>query len=304
MTIRSASTLSTTPSLTATSAGTGTGVTYEGTQDADPRAAGPDEFRNSATINVDGEDGGQDADGNNLEVHGLLRFDNLFGEGDGQIPAGVFIAKATLTLNIFDEGSDLQMHRLLGLFDQTTVTWNDLTLNGNTEPGLQGDDVEATGVLRNFSGTAGVREIDVTEDLQLWSDGETNFGWGFTPTGTGGVDFDSAEAADAALRPKLSVEFFVGGGPEPLPGDIDGDGQVQFSDFVILSENFGMQVEPGTNGDIDGDGEVQFSDFVILSENFGRTEAVAAPAASASVDVVFATSDDAEDDSLFDPLGL
>ncbi len=46
--------------------GTGTGVTYEGTQDADPRAAGPDEFRDSASINVDGEDGGQDPEGNDL----------------------------------------------------------------------------------------------------------------------------------------------------------------------------------------------------------------------------------------------
>ena len=32
--------------------------------------------------------------------------------------------------------------------------------------------------------------------------------------------------------------------------NIDGDGEVQFSDFVILSNNFGQQVEPGTNGDL------------------------------------------------------
>ncbi len=71
-----------------------------------------------------------------------------------------------------------------------------------------------------------------------------------------------------------------------------------------LSENFGRQVEPGTNGDIDGDGEVQFSDFVILSENFGRVAAPAAPVANSNVDAVFAASDDGEDDSFFDFLGL
>ena len=42
-------------------------------------------------------------------------------------------------------------------------------------------------------------------------------------------------------------------------GDIDGNGTVDFSDFLILSGNFGQTVEPCTGGDINGDGEVTFA---------------------------------------------
>ncbi len=55
-----------------------------------------------------------------------------------------------------------------------------------------------------------------------------------------------------------------------LAGDADGDLQVQFNDFVTLSENFGDR-GGWTDGDFDGDGVVQFSDFVLLSEHFGQS---------------------------------
>lgn len=50
-------------------------------------------------------------------------------------------------------------------------------------------------------------------------------------------------------------------------GDIDGDGNVAFSDFLILSNNF-TQTGNYTDGDLDLDGEVQFGDFLILAQNF------------------------------------
>ncbi len=55
-------------------------------------------------------------------------------------------------------------------------------------------------------------------------------------------------------------------------GDIDMDGIVGFSDFVILSDNFGLEKASSVQGDIDGDGAVGFSDFVILADNFGATQ--------------------------------
>lgn len=69
-----------------------------------------------------------------------------------------------------------------------------------------------------------------------------------------------------------------------LPADIDGDGIVGFSDFLILSENFGQDVEPGTLGDIDGNGTVEFADFLVLSETFGDTAAAAAIDAALAAD--------------------
>lgn len=50
--------------------------------------------------------------------------------------------------------------------------------------------------------------------------------------------------------------------------DLDGDGEVAFSDFLILSESFGGEGSY-TDGDIDKSGTVEFADFLALSENFG-----------------------------------
>ncbi len=75
---------------------------------------------------------------------------------------------------------------------------------------------------------------------------------------------------DANCTPGDQLDAFLASlDPASLRGDADGDGQVQFSDFVILSENFTMDGQY-TDGDFDKDGVVQFSDFVILSESFGQ----------------------------------
>ena len=54
-------------------------------------------------------------------------------------------------------------------------------------------------------------------------------------------------------------------------GDFDGDRDVDFTDFLILSANFGNTDATLAEGDSDGDGEVTFADFLILSSNFGKT---------------------------------
>lgn len=57
-------------------------------------------------------------------------------------------------------------------------------------------------------------------------------------------------------------------------GDANLDGDVNFVDFLALSDGFG---KPGdwSQGDFDGSGEVLFPDFLILSENFGEAAGVA-----------------------------
>ncbi|MFW6146098.1 MAG: PKD domain-containing protein [Planctomycetota bacterium] len=57
----------------------------------------------------------------------------------------------------------------------------------------------------------------------------------------------------------------------PIPGDCDGDGDVDLDDFVILKTNFGRTgVTAGpAEGDCDGDGDVDLDDFVILKTHFG-----------------------------------
>ncbi len=69
--------------------------------------------------------------------------------------------------------------------------------------------------------------------------------------------------------------MLAGHGEHPDPpiaflGDIDGDGEVGFGDFLRLSQSFGTQVDAGHDGDLDGDGHVVFSDFLLLARNFGK----------------------------------
>ena len=55
-----------------------------------------------------------------------------------------------------------------------------------------------------------------------------------------------------------------------LHGDLNGDRQVAFDDFLTLADNFGKPKGRYTDGDIDGSGDVGFLDFLTLAENFGR----------------------------------
>ena len=56
-----------------------------------------------------------------------------------------------------------------------------------------------------------------------------------------------------------------------LLGDANDDGLVNFSDFVLLSNHFGMTGTGWTGADFNNDGITNFADFTILSNNFGGT---------------------------------
>jgi|GEM_PF-4644320 len=56
-----------------------------------------------------------------------------------------------------------------------------------------------------------------------------------------------------------------------LPGDIDRDGSVGFTDFLAFSANFGREDASFGDGDFDRDGDVDFLDFLALSGNFGES---------------------------------
>jgi len=52
------------------------------------------------------------------------------------------------------------------------------------------------------------------------------------------------------------------------PGDANKDGVVNFTDYLILGQNFGL-AGGWTSGDFNSDGIVNFSDYLALSQNFG-----------------------------------
>ena len=104
-------------------------------------------------------------------------------------------------------------------------------------------------------------------------------------------EYDLSAALEAGIDPCSDVMVFIGNGPRapsfPLvptdalpqpeppttsfcatPGDVNFDGDVTFSDFLTLSENFGMDNAVWTDGDFDWDRSVNFTDFLALVDNY------------------------------------
>jgi len=58
---------------------------------------------------------------------------------------------------------------------------------------------------------------------------------------------------------------------DTLPADLNCNGTVDFSDFLILSRNFGNDAATQAQGDMDGNGKVEFADFLVFADDFGKT---------------------------------
>ena len=54
-------------------------------------------------------------------------------------------------------------------------------------------------------------------------------------------------------------------------GDADGDGAVNFRDFLALAQNFGTTNATWHEGDFDQDGVIAFEDFLLLAEHYGES---------------------------------
>lgn len=87
------------------------------------------------------------------------------------------------------------------------------------------------------------------------------------------------------------IEFGVESISPPIVGDFDFDDIVGFSDFLILSANFGTDPNSQPRWDLgDADlsgGTIGFPDFLLLQQHFGETrvtgEAMAAPEPTANI---------------------
>ena len=67
--------------------------------------------------------------------------------------------------------------------------------------------------------------------------------------------------------------------PPAIPGDVNHDGTVNLTDFLLLARNFGNTSAPlFENGDLNGDGVVNLADLLIVTRNFGRHATVMATA--------------------------
>ena len=107
-------------------------------------------------------------------------------------------------------------------------------------------------------------------------------------TFTNGIYYDSQLARLYAVSSGGSLAIWedqsrLGGGgsceqvaaSRGTQGDLDGNGTVEFNDFLVLSSNFSQSVSTYEAGDIDCNTVVEFNDFLVLSTNFGQSVAAA-----------------------------
>ena len=141
-------------------------------------------------------------------AQGLIRFDNLFGNGAGQVPVGSTIISASLTVNVTNTssaGATVGLHQMLVNWSESS-TWNTLS-SGVSTNGVEAA-VTADSTLSDPSQSGTVTFNGLQSTIQDWLDGtSTNYGWVITTNNTDGWDFDSSEAATAGLRPRLNVTY-------------------------------------------------------------------------------------------------
>lgn len=181
-----------------------------------------------------------------------------------QVGSEVWVgALAGSILTVVDTaGNELAQPATPGLarIDTITPTGSNVWLNRNGESViyLYNNDATPTGVT--------VDNTDAVSDIELVGD-EVWVASNASPTirvydadGTLARSFDASEGIDEILS-------FV---PVACPGDVNGDGAVDVSDFFLLGGNFGTTSgATRSDGDLNDDGAVDVSDFFILGGNFG-----------------------------------
>ncbi len=185
----------------------------------------------------------------------LIKFPNIFGPGEKQIPLGTKINLAVLTLDCFNKGKNFTAYRVLEDWVESEATWEERKEGvAWSDPGAAGARSADKSVSENFQcSSTGLKDYDITSFVQTWSDGTPNYGIVLESSGNDGVDFYSSEHPNSLNRPLLTVTFGENPPVEPPveppteppdPGPI-GPGQVnifEFGDIVIIALIFGLIV--------------------------------------------------------------
>jgi len=178
---------------------------YAGTQDTEIHSFAPDTPGGTSG----GPDGGSNRvdndDAAGFQARALLRFDQIFGSGPGQIPFGAIITAATLTVGTADQGTvPVLIFRMLVDWNEAITTWN--TLGGGIDNGTNGAEAVFFGTLDPTPGEA-TDSIDVASLVQEWANGAPNYGWAFVATGADGWEVYTSESPNQAMRPRLLVQY-------------------------------------------------------------------------------------------------
>jgi hypothetical protein len=146
-----------------------------------------------------------DADNDGGESQVLLRFEGIIGTGPRQVPPGSTVHAARLVVSAFDQGTTVNLHRMLVPWDRS-ATWNGLVC-GVSADGLEAARHKDAFTFGRIAANSSAITFEVTDTVQAWVNGAPNHGWVFLNTGGNGWDFYAAEFEAVAQRPKLVVEF-------------------------------------------------------------------------------------------------
>ncbi len=212
--------------------------------------------------------------------HGLIRFDNIFGSGAGQIPFGSIINSATLTVevdNVSAPAAQIRLHRML-------VSWSEADTWNSMSNGIQADDVEAMSTydaqVADPASTGPEVITGLAAALQYWSDGNANHGWAMISNSTDGWDIDSSEAGTVANRPLLTVDWTPGicpGGNVTTTTDSTDNSSLRAcviwsnanagTDTITIPAGTYTLTRAGTGEDAADTGDLDITDDVIINGN-------------------------------------
>lgn len=147
-------------------------------------------------------------DGLSPHSHVLLKYPNLFGSANEQVPPGAEIQSAQLTVNCFNAGNTISAYRLLEDWVESEATWNQRQSSvawGNV--GADGAVSRDTAGISWSCATVGLKTFDLTSMVQQWSSGAPNYGIVIVETGQDGVEWYSSENTTVANRPLLTVQY-------------------------------------------------------------------------------------------------
>lgn len=146
-----------------------------------------------------------DANNDGGESQVLMRFDAIIGRQPRQIPPGATIHSAKLLVSAFDQGTTVNLHRMLVPFERS-ATWNTM-VSGVSADGLEASRHKDSFTFGKISANSSQITFDVTDTVQAWVNGEDNHGWVFINTGGNGWDFYVSEFDNIGQRPKLLIEY-------------------------------------------------------------------------------------------------
>ncbi len=155
-----------------------------------------------AVINIDNWD-------NPSVIHGLLCFKDIVGDANWQIPQDTEITEAKLELWYVNhnDNEDVYFYRMNRSWTETD-TWN--SIGGGVDPGDNCD--SASAVTANLGNSVPITvEIDVTEIVRGWVNGDYNYGFGIINSSNNNLQFAAAEntTGTGAHTPRLIISYQV-----------------------------------------------------------------------------------------------